>query len=637
VRPTTRAGAVLVLAVVLIAAAVAATALAATGALTPQDCVDDNDTGAESCAQAHDGLDAAFGAAVSPDGESLYVSSGTDHAIVRFSRDTGDGTLTPLDCIDDDESGPEAGCSTADGLNNPQSIAISPDGMSVYVAAVGDDAIVRFDRDPDTGALTDRDCIDDNDVVGDDCGQSTDGLDGVGGVAVSPDGESVYAASLSDDAIVRFDRDNVDDGGDPDDLGELTPQGCMEDDDTGADDCAQSTDGLDGANAVAVSADGKSVYAAGLGDDAVTHLTRNTTTGALSATDGDCVDDNDTGDDACLRNTNGLDGVQSLALSPDGKSLYAPGSTDDAVVHLTRNTTSGALTPQGCVDDNDTGADTCDQSADGLEDAVSPQASPDGKSLYVVSFSDAAVARLKRSTSNGSLAPRGCVDDNDTGDDACAQSTDGLGGAARLALSPNGLSLYATAISDDAVVRFDREIDATPPAVAVASGPAGTTGDATPSFGFTAEAGASTQCRFDSAAFGACSGPGKTHTPAAPLDEGGHTFQVRATDDSENSATASRSFKVANPPETAIDQAPKDKLKAKKKTAKATYEFSSDESGSSFECSLDGEAFAPCTSPLTEKVKKGKHTFEVRARDATGNVDQTPAEDSFKVKKKRRK
>jgi hypothetical protein len=36
-------------------------------------------------------------------------------------------------------------------------------------------------------------------------------------------------------------------------------------------------------------------------------------------------------------------------------------------------------------------------------------------------------------------------------------------------------------------------------------------------------------------------------------------------------------------------------------------------------------------------VKKGKHTFEVRARDAAGNVDQSPASRSFKVKKKKRK
>ena len=53
-----------------------------------------------------------------------------------------------------------------------------------------------------------------------------------------------------------------------------------------------------------------------------------------------------------------------------------------------------------------------------------------------------------------------------------------------------------------------------------------------------------------------------------------------------------------------------------------------------FECSLDGGAFAACSSPHTVKVKKGKHTFSVRATDQAGNVDASPATYSWKVKKK---
>ena len=84
-------------------------------------------------------------------------------------------------------------------------------------------------------------------------------------------------------------------------------------------------------------------------------------------------------------------------------------------------------------------------------------------------------------------------------------------------------------------------------------------------------------------------------------------------------------------PDTTITEHPKDKTK--KKTA--TFEFTSTEPGSTFECSLDGEPFSPCTSPVTEKVKKGKHNFQVRARDAAGNVDGSPAFDSWKFKKKK--
>ena len=86
-------------------------------------------------------------------------------------------------------------------------------------------------------------------------------------------------------------------------------------------------------------------------------------------------------------------------------------------------------------------------------------------------------------------------------------------------------------------------------------------------------------------------------------------------------------------PDTQITKKPKDKTK--KKTA--TFEFSSTEVGSTFECKLDDGQFAPCSSPDTLKVKKGKHSFEVRARDAAGNVDASPASDDWKVKKKKKK
>jgi len=85
-------------------------------------------------------------------------------------------------------------------------------------------------------------------------------------------------------------------------------------------------------------------------------------------------------------------------------------------------------------------------------------------------------------------------------------------------------------------------------------------------------------------------------------------------------------------PETTITRGPKDKTK--KKTA--TFEFTANEPGATFECSLDGKPFAACSSPDTLKVKKGKHSFAVRAADAGGNVDGSPASDGWKVKKKKR-
>ena len=219
---------------------------------------------------------------------------------------------------------------------------------------------------------------------------------------MSPDGASVYVAASDADAIVRFDRDPA--------TGDLTPMGCVEDNDTGASGCAQSTDGLDRAAAVAVSPDGSTVYVAGTDDDAIVRLRRNTDTGRL--TPKDCVDDDQVGQgvDDCAQSTSGLNGAIAVAVSADGESVYATGGNDSTIVRFRRGAASGTLTPKGCIDDvggNDCGIET----TDGLGGAFSVAVSPDGESVYVASLTDDAVVRFDRNTNNGKLTPRGCVND----------------------------------------------------------------------------------------------------------------------------------------------------------------------------------------------------------------------------------
>jgi hypothetical protein len=84
-----------------------------------------------------------------------------------------------------------------------------------------------------------------------------------------------------------------------------------------------------------------------------------------------------------------------------------------------------------------------------------------------------------------------------------------------------------------------------------------------------------------------------------------------------------------------ITNGPKKKTKKKR----ARFAFTSTEPESTFQCQVDGgrggRAFTPCTSPITVKVKKGKHTFQVVATDASGNSDPTPAAKKWKRKRKR--
>jgi hypothetical protein len=63
-----------------------------------------------------------------------------------------------------------------------------------------------------------------------------------------------------------------------------------------------------------------------------------------------------------------------------------------------------------------------------------------------------------------------------------------------------------------------------------------------------------------------------------------------------------------------------------------TFTFSASESGSTFQCRLDSGAWAGCTSPwTTSAVTDGMHAIAVRAIDPAGNIDATPASQSFTV------
>jgi hypothetical protein len=155
--------------------------------------------------------------------------------------------------------------------------------------------------------------------------------------------------------------------------------------------------------------------------------------------------------------------------------------------------------------------------------------------------------------------------------------------------------------------------------------------------------------------------PSPVGTPAAPMSAGESLERTIApncltlledADDTNDSAT---DFALATPsprsnatpptetacaggganpgggPDTKIDKGPKKKTRKKK----ARFEFSSTTPGATFDCNVDDKGFQPCTSPFTVKVKKGKHTFEVRAV-AGGVPDGSPAEHKWKVKKPRR-
>src|SRR5262249_52421709 len=66
--------------------------------------------------------------------------------------------------------------------------------------------------------------------------------------------------------------------------------------------------------------------------------------------------------------------------------------------------------------------------------------------------------------------------------------------------------------------------------------------------------------------------------------------------------------------------------------ATPTFGFSSNESSVSFQCKIDGGAFAGCAASHTSSaLSDGAHTLQVRAVDTAGNQDPTPASRTFTV------
>jgi hypothetical protein len=173
--------------------------------------------------------------------------------------------------------------------------------------------------------------------------------------------------------------------------------------------------------------------------------------------------------------------------------------------------------------------------------------------------------------------------------------------------------------------------DTTPPDTRIEQGPSNSTTDTSAQLNFEAigETGTTFECRLDSdqaSAFANCTSP-KNYTGLAL---GSHRFEVRAVDAAGNKDqtpalwtwTVTSEANDTTPPLTNIDQGPPATTEART----AEFRFSANETGSTFECKLDTGDFGSCTSPTTLLgLSIGAHTFQVRAKDVAGNVDDSPA------------
>jgi hypothetical protein len=226
-----------------------------------------------------------------------------------------------------------------------------------------------------------------------------------------------------------------------------------------------------------------------------------------------------------------------------------------------------------------------------------------------------------------------------------------------LVLGNGAVSFAATSTAPTALVFASREAgvataprlevtvrDLAPPVVSLTSpAPGSSTRDTTPTFAGTAGV---TTGDLDSVTVKVYAGSTATGSPvrtlatpraqdgsfsvdAAPaLPEGTFTAQAEQADAAGNlGKSGAVTFTVdSTPPVSSIGSAPADPSPA----SDASFSFSASEPAT-FQCSLDGAAFAGCTSPKAYTgLADGVHSFAVRATDAAGNVG-APATVSWRV------
>lgn len=213
-----------------------------------------------------------------------------------------------------------------------------------------------------------------------------------------------------------------------------------------------------GSRAIALSPNGKNVYVASSGSDAVAIFLRDPKTGTLSQPKGarGCVAAK--GAEGCAVAV-GLDAPNSLAVSADGRNVYVTARDSNSVLSFARNRKSGALRQlppsSGCVAGLAIPGCVAGRALVGPDVVV---ISPDGKNVYVGSFFGNAIAEFARDATTGALTQpagtAGCIAEGAANGCASGQA---LGAPEGLAITGDGTAVYVAAALSNAVSVLARD------------------------------------------------------------------------------------------------------------------------------------------------------------------------------------
>jgi DNA-binding beta-propeller fold protein YncE len=271
---------------------------------------------------------------------SVYVSHELNAQLSQYSITAG-GELAPMNPP------------TVSAEGQPQAVAVTPDGKSLYVTNFGHSTVFQYDVDPATGALSPK-------------SPATVAADLVPfDVAVAPDGESAYVTGGVDGTVWQYDIQPS--------TGALSPK-------------ASATVGA-GTRPfhLAVARDGRSVYVTDAVDNSLLQYDVDPVSGALSPKSPPTVP--------------AAGSPQGIEVTPGGGSVYVTTSVDNTVLQYDVDPLTGALSPK---------------SPPGVPANGSPfgvAVTPDGRSAYVanrrtVQGGTGTVSQFDVDPSTGTLSPK---------------------------------------------------------------------------------------------------------------------------------------------------------------------------------------------------------------------------------------
>lgn len=316
-------------------------------------------------------------------------------------------------------------------LSGPTALAEAPGGAHVYVSSESLDAVVAFSRNATSGQLSLLAQYDTGSA-----GFAGALLDGPMDVRISPDGAHLYVASRNDDAIAIFGRNPA--------TGLLTFVGNEQNGVQGDPAASGPTAGLDGARRLLLSPDGQFLYAAGTAGNAVAVFARDPGTGGLRFIEAEINGQDDPADPAGVVEAMGQ--PVGLALSADGRQLYVASRFGDALQVFARETDAAS------ADHGRLAFDTAYVSGlsgiTDLDGAYGVAVSADDRHLYVSVEDDDALVLFDRAP-DGSLTQRSTWRHDPI-------ALPGLRGTQGLAISPDGLEVFATGLSDHSLTIMER-------------------------------------------------------------------------------------------------------------------------------------------------------------------------------------